>query len=98
MVIQSVLSKAKLPNLCLTSKENFRIISVMKTQLQKIREGKPLTRAELAKLSGITERTIYSIEEGRSGKIQDRIRRGLVNALHVSHSALFNKTGLPKTS
>jgi len=68
----------------------------MKTNLQKIREEKLLSRAQLAALSGIKEKTVYNIEENKTVRVQDRIRRGIVGALGVSHAALFNKQGVAK--
>jgi DNA-binding XRE family transcriptional regulator len=69
------------------------------TRVQQIREEQALSRAELATLAGITERTIHLIEtRTETVKVQDRIRRGIVAALGVNHSTLFNKHGQTKTT
>jgi transcriptional regulator with XRE-family HTH domain len=65
------------------------------TKLQLAREAANLSRQELATKAGITCKTVYNVEMKVVDRVQERIRKGIVNALGVKQSKLFDKHGAP---
>lgn len=62
------------------------------TKLQLVRERKGFRkRAHLAFLAGVSERTVYNLEEGSDRPVSKKVRAKLAKALKVPQTALFTK-------
>jgi len=51
--------------------------------LEQLRRQKPLTQRELAETAGVSENTIWVIENGRHGALRPRVIRAIATALGV---------------
>jgi transcriptional regulator with XRE-family HTH domain len=56
--------------------------------LRRVRKGMNLTQEEIAKIGGIHKQTILKIEAGKSGKLSEKTRQGLVYALKIPEEYL----------
>lgn len=58
--------------------------------IQRIRERKNLSRAELAKKAGVTRQTIYNLESGVTSNARIRTLQKIAKAMNVSMNAIFS--------
>ncbi|MBI4491921.1 MAG: helix-turn-helix domain-containing protein [Chloroflexi bacterium] len=54
--------------------------------LEELRRKKPMTQRELADAAGVSENTIWLIENRRHGKLRPRVMRAIASALGVGPS------------